>query len=167
MWIESPVRGQRVMIVTLAGLMNNADPGGLPMQFRQTANHCSLIACAPWLPANKGRVGVPPRFGRNFKERLPHRNSSYFRVTKIFRGLRKDDRAPETNRATARLANPDNVRLKGKRRNVLHYCRQHRRTGSVSAHADYDVGSKFVQDAGRAPTQPAANRRPSWRESSD
>ena len=118
------------------------------------------MACAPWLPPKTSRVGSPIcGFCGYFEESLAHRNARHSQWRKYRPVSSKWTAAPETHRATSRLAKPG-TKL-GSNTSVgmrLQDGSQHGRAGRVSADADHDVGLKLGKHAAREPAPPRQDR---------
>src|ERR1019366_4317456 len=81
-------------------------PGALRCRTGKQRIIASLMACAPWLPPNTSKVGVPPRLGAISKNACRTGTPVTSAWRKYFAVSSKCTAAAETNRATIRLANP-------------------------------------------------------------
>ena len=135
--------------------MDDVNPRRLAPQHGQTSDHRLVDGMrALASPEHQhGRRAAP--LGGNLEKRLPHRNSGHGCVPKIFRGLLKMHRRRRHESSHYPIGETrNNVRLKRQRGNMLYHRRQHRRPGSISAHADHHIGRKLVQHSPRAPDRP-------------
>src|ERR1035438_4867436 len=86
-------------------------PGALRCRTGKQRIIASLMACAPWLPPNTSKVGVPPRLGAISKNACRTGTPVTSAWRKYFAVSSKCTAAAETNRATIRLANPGTTLL--------------------------------------------------------
>ena len=79
--------GQRVIIVTLSGLMDDVNSGRLALQHGQAANHGFIDGVRTLASAENENRRRATAFRRNFEKCLAHWNAGDFAVAKILSGL--------------------------------------------------------------------------------
>src|SRR5437016_14271475 len=85
------VRRERIIIVTLARLMDDMNPRRLPLQYVEASNHRLVDRMRSLASAKHQQSGRPTAFWRNLEKCLPHGHACHYGVTKIVCRLFKVD----------------------------------------------------------------------------
>src|SRR5438309_5640310 len=139
------VRSLRLIIIALAGLMDDVDRGRLLQQLGQALDHGSIDGMCALAATENQQSGLRSRwFCDGLKESLAHRHPSYFCVAEKFGGLLEVySRCRDPARNYAIGESRHNIWLERQSRNSLHDGRHHRWARGVATNADYDIGTEF------------------------
>src|ERR1700751_3486007 len=121
------VRGQRVIIVTFARLMDDSDTGRLTLQYRQAPDHSFVDGVRSLAAAKNQYSGSSAPLCRDLEKCTTHRNACHIRTAKVFPGFFEMDGGGRDKACDYSVGKSRNhVGFEGKRRNVLPHRTQHR-----------------------------------------